>query len=168
MKELTVVFPIHINPGGVVKILMGKKAPGTKLAGFRNGYGGKCEEGETPLDCAVREVKEETGLDLEREKVVYIGKIIEGDKHVYFYIYFFDSEIYLPDSEKDFVDNRWFVLENTSEYLPEMIPGNEEMIVQIPGIIDQVLNNEKFTPFVVDLTSNQEAMEVTKQIYGEK
>jgi hypothetical protein len=44
MKELTVVFPIHITPDGVVKILMGKKAPGTKLVGFRNGYGGKCEE----------------------------------------------------------------------------------------------------------------------------
>lgn len=168
MKELTVVFPIHTTPDGVVKILMGKKAPGTKLAGFRNGYGGKCEESENPLDCAVREVKEETDLDLEKEKLIYVGKIIEGEKHVYFYIYFFDTEIQLPDSDKDFIDNRWFVLEDLDSYIHEMIPGNEEMMRQVPGIVNQILNNEEFVPFAVDLTGNEETMEVTKQIYGEK
>lgn len=167
MKELTTVFPIHVTDDGMVKILMGKKAPGTKLAGIRNGYGGKCEVGESPLDCAVREVKEETNLDLEKEKLIYIGKVIEGDKHVYFYIYFFDSEIKLPDSEKDFVDNRWFVLSNLGSYVDEMIPGNIENMTETVEIIDNILGQRKFTPFIIDLSDNPETMKITKQIYGQ-
>lgn len=56
-KELTVVFPVFVE-SDKYWILMGKQAPGKRLAGILNGYGGKREEGETPLDCAVREVKE--------------------------------------------------------------------------------------------------------------
>lgn len=152
----------------MVKILMGKKAPGTKLAGFRNGYGGKCETGEAPLDCAVREVKEEIDLNLEKEKLIYIGNIIEGDKHVYFYIYFFDTQIQLPDSDKDFIDNRWFVLKDLESYIHEMIPGNEEMMVQVPDIVKNVCEHTQYKPFVVDLTSNEVTMEITKQIYSEE
>jgi ADP-ribose pyrophosphatase YjhB (NUDIX family) len=167
MKELTVVFPIHITESGVVKILMGRKAPGTKMAGVRNGYGGKCKEGESPLDCAVREVKEETDLDLEKDKLIYVGKIIEGDKHVYFYIYFFETEIYLPDSEKDFINNSWFVLSLFDGYIKEMIPGNEEMMTLLPNIVDKIINNQKYDPFAVDLSNNQKTMEVVKEIYDE-
>lgn len=167
MKELTVVFPIHITPDGVVKILMGRKAPGTKLAGFRNGYGGKCEEGESPLDCAVREVKEETDLDLEKEKLVYIGKIIEGDKHVYFYIYFFDSEIYLPDSEKDFVDNRWFVLYEKSSYIPEMLSSDHILMDHLISFVkDKRYTDPKFERPAFDFSDDAVLVEQVKNIFN--
>jgi hypothetical protein len=154
------------DPPQVVKILMGKKAPGTKLVGFRNGYGGKCEEGEAPLDCAVREVKEETGLDLEKEKLIYIGKIIEGDKHVYFYIYFFDSEIHLPDSEKDFVDNRWFTLYEKSSYISEMFSSDHILMDYLIGFVkDKKYTDPKFERPIFDFSEDAVLVEQVKNIY---
>lgn len=166
MKELTVVFPIHTTPDGVIKILMGKKAPGTKLAGFRNGYGGKCEEGEDMLDCAVREVKEETNLDLDKENLIYVGKIIEGEKHVYFYIYFFNTEIQLPDNDKDFIDNRWFVLGEKESYISEMFSSDH---IFMDYLIDFMHNknyaNPNFKRPVFDFSEDLVLKEQVKDIY---
>ena len=41
--------------------------------GLWNGIGGKVEEGETPLDCIVREVEEETGILLKPSDMIYKG-----------------------------------------------------------------------------------------------
>lgn len=37
--------------------------------GSWNGVGGKLQEGETPLECILREIKEETGIDVEPSKI---------------------------------------------------------------------------------------------------
>ena len=37
------------------------------------GIGGKFENGESPEDCAVREIREETGLEVESEDLEYCG-----------------------------------------------------------------------------------------------
>jgi 8-oxo-dGTP diphosphatase len=42
--------------------LVGRRAEGQALAGYAEFPGGKCRAGETPVDCAVRECQEETGL----------------------------------------------------------------------------------------------------------
>lgn len=41
--------------------------------GLWNGIGGKVEEGETPLDCIVREVEEETGILIKPSDIIYKG-----------------------------------------------------------------------------------------------
>jgi len=44
--------------------------------------GGKVEEGETLQDCLIREMKEETGLEVEVGKLLYVCELIENDTHV--------------------------------------------------------------------------------------
>lgn len=46
------------------KLLLQKKAEGKFGEGKWNGPGGKVQEGETPLEGVIREVKEETGLSV--------------------------------------------------------------------------------------------------------
>lgn len=44
--------------------------------------GGRLEPGETLTECGVRELREETCLDIEIEKLLYLGDFIQGDRHV--------------------------------------------------------------------------------------
>ncbi len=41
--------------------------------GLWNGVGGKIEAGETPLECVIREVKEETDIDISSYQIHYKG-----------------------------------------------------------------------------------------------
>jgi 8-oxo-dGTP pyrophosphatase MutT (NUDIX family) len=160
MKQLTVVFPVFVEDGKNL-ILMGKQAPGKKMPGIRNGFGGKCEEGESPEDCAVREVREESGVDLKKEDLNYIGKIIEGEKHVYFYTTQLDSKIMIDDND-EMIDCRWFDIENQADYIHEMLPGNEPLMLEVAH---SLRTPDTFEPFVLDMSGNKELVEATKNIY---
>ena len=168
-KELTVVWPVcveKINDKTKFWIMMGKQAPGKRLAGIRNGYGGKCEDGELSIDCAVREVKEEINLSLDKDKLICIGLLIEGEpseiqKYVYFYIYFLTEKIKIADNN-EFVDNKWLEVKKFPEYVHEMFAGNFELMTEVDKVLDN-LNN--FTPFELDLSDNLQLREQAKKIY---
>ncbi len=51
--------------------LVGIRGPDQVLAGSAEFPGGKCEPGESPGDCAVRECREETGLAVIAERLLY-------------------------------------------------------------------------------------------------
>lgn len=46
------------------RFLVGARGETSPLPGLAEFPGGKCHDGETPADCAVRECREETGLDV--------------------------------------------------------------------------------------------------------
>ncbi len=60
---------IHVVAGIVRdargRVLVARRQPGKHLAGLWEFPGGKCEEGETPLDALVRELREEIGIHVE-------------------------------------------------------------------------------------------------------
>lgn len=47
------------------RYLVGKRSPDRTLPGKAEFPGGKCEPDESPMSCAIRECKEEAGLDVE-------------------------------------------------------------------------------------------------------
>ena len=163
MKMLSVVFPVY-REGDTNMILMGKQAAGKRMPGVRNGFGGKCEEGESAEDCAVREVKEEIGLELESQDLKYIGKIIEGEKQVYFYTTRLASKITIDDND-EMVDCRWFDVERQEDYIREMLPGNESLMIEVGS---SLRSPDEFEPFTFDMSENEELMEATKNIYSKQ
>lgn len=56
------------------QVLLQKKSK-TEFKDKLNGPGGKLEEGETPAECAVREIFEETGLTLVPEQLYWLGSL---------------------------------------------------------------------------------------------
>ena len=52
------------------RYLVGIRGPGIPLAGFAEFPGGKCLDGESPIDCAVRECLEEAELHVSPDHVL--------------------------------------------------------------------------------------------------
>jgi 8-oxo-dGTP pyrophosphatase MutT (NUDIX family) len=135
MKKLSVVFVIYKNVDGENFILLGKQAPGKKLEGFRNGYGGKCEEGETTLECSKREMKEELGEEFVfgmeakiSSELKYFGKLFMDDKQVDFFVAVAPEKFLPPADNSEFVDTKWFSLSKPEEFLGEMLSGDDKII----------------------------------------
>lgn len=54
----------YIQDNDKVLMIHRNKRPEDKFYGFWNGVGGKVAEGESPEECIIREVREETGLTI--------------------------------------------------------------------------------------------------------
>lgn len=110
MKETTLCY---LEQDGKYLMLYRNKKPQDPNAGKWIGVGGRLEEGETPQECLVREVREETGLKLEeydyRGKVLFLSDCWE------------DEAMYLFTSDKFSGE----VLENCDEGELRWIPFEE-------------------------------------------
>jgi len=54
------------------KFLIGRRSPAQQLAGYWEFPGGKLHDGETPQQAALRECREETGLEVSIKKLLII------------------------------------------------------------------------------------------------
>jgi len=68
--EMTLCFPVRNG-----RVLLGKKNRGLG-AGYWNGPGGHVEEGEGHMACAVRELREEFGLEARPDSLEYRGSSV--------------------------------------------------------------------------------------------
>ena len=97
-----VVNILSINKDG--RILVTKRHPDKNYGGMWEITGGSVLSGEIPLEGAVRELFEETGLNAETSELMYIGQILRektGCIHN-FYLYkgdFSEKDIVLQESE---------------------------------------------------------------------
>lgn len=165
MKKLTVVFPYFITQDGGIKILLGRNFRLNKL----NGFGGKAEEGESFLDCAVREFNEEIILP---EKISgdedgfnYIGKVKDGDKEIHFYtLKLFEDKVPSHDLD-ELYDLAWYDLSDPESFVPEMLSGDGLIISELQKIIPALESFEHVGPFEIDKTGNQELDKQTGKIF---
>lgn len=107
MRPTTLCFPVR--PDG--KILLGRKKRGFGVRKW-NGFGGKIENGEDFLDCAVRELWEETGLTAKKEDFYLTGFLdfhfaaapeLNHIGYVYF-LYTWQGEV----KESEEMEPKWF------------------------------------------------------------
>ena len=57
--------------------ITGRKVP---YGGYWSVLGGTIDEGESPKDCAIRELKEESGISLDVKKVKFLIRLQENRK----------------------------------------------------------------------------------------
>ncbi|NUB89509.1 8-oxo-dGTP diphosphatase [Haloterrigena sp. SYSU A121-1] len=100
MTETTLCFPLRSRDvdGGAAgdgeptetdEVLLIEKRRGLG-AGWYNGPGGKLEAGETPRECAVRETREEVGLEVDPaalEKAGELEFVLDGTEHTFCHVY---------------------------------------------------------------------------------
>jgi len=137
LNDATICF---LNNGD--KILLGRKAAKIGVGKF-NGYGGGIEDGETPEECAVREIFEETGgvettvQDLEKVAEVHFHNTkTDGERftckcHVYLVHMWFGT----PKATNEMYDLRWFH--------KSALPPEEDMMPADPDWMPVALSGKK-------------------------
>lgn len=66
MKVATLCY---LRSKGKTLLIHRNKREGDLFKDYWNGLGGKVEEGESPEDCVIREMKEESGLDIQNPQL---------------------------------------------------------------------------------------------------
>lgn len=108
-KIFTLTFPVKITSVDTITILMGMKKRGFGVGRY-NGFGGKIEPGEDILKAAIREMKEECGLEGNPKFMRFMGVLsflstIDTDATVYLFICDdFEGEIKSTDE----MSVKWF------------------------------------------------------------
>ncbi|MFO0919210.1 MAG: NUDIX domain-containing protein [Planctomycetaceae bacterium] len=84
------------------RYLVGIRGPDGPLPGYAEFPGGKCEPGEDPGDCAVRECREETGLAVRVERLLRRERFVypHGEVDLHFFLCTpIDHRAVLPDHQ---------------------------------------------------------------------
>lgn len=112
--------------------------------GLWNGVGGKMETNETPLDCVIREVKEETDIDISGYQIIDKGVITwEVDKSSFtggMYVYLVNIDANFDYKTPKKVDEGILDWKKISWLLEDKNFGVGEMI---PHFLPNILNDEK-------------------------
>jgi mutator protein MutT len=113
------------------KVLLGYKKKGEIGTGTLNGPGGKVEEGETPVQCVIRETQEEVGITLTEKHLAHLGTITffaggtPDFKVLIFYTTVFSGE---PQETKDMIPG-WYPIDNLP--FDKMLESDREWFAKI-------------------------------------
>jgi len=103
--EGTVCFPVDRTQQ---RILLGLKKRGAGVGRY-NGFGGKIEQGETPVAAAARELWEESSLTTQTEQLLPMGHVYFPHVQQRMYVFVAHNWSGLPQ-ESDEMLPRWFPL----------------------------------------------------------
>lgn len=85
------------------------------LGGYWAIFGGSCEKNENPMICALRELKEETQIDIEFHNIIY-SRSIQNDDNI-FHVYFskFDTQP-SPVLNYEHTEYGWFSIDELDRF----------------------------------------------------
>lgn len=99
-KKITATIGFIFNPDFSQVLLITKNRP-TWQAGLVNGLGGKCEMGETTVECVTREIYEEAKLAIPAQNWQYITQIIWAEWKVEIFATVFHGHMNQAQSQTD-------------------------------------------------------------------
>ncbi|MFT2817804.1 8-oxo-dGTP diphosphatase [Leifsonia sp. A12D58] len=150
LPQVCVSYLIRTGDHGRLQVLLGRKKKGLGL-GYFVGLGGKLEQGESPVDAAVREIEEESGL------VVAPGDLIPMGYLTYLFPHkedwsqgssvFVSREFRGVPCESDELNPEWFDVDALP--LDEMW---DDAKYWLPGVLSGITVQKTFT-FGPDLAS---------------
>jgi mutator protein MutT len=141
MQNTTLLFLIKKEEGKIVSILLAKKKRGFGVGKY-NGVGGKVESGESIYEAAVRETKEEIGVEVKNISKVAELEFEYLDKPEWnqlVHVYFCDVWTGEPSESQEVVP-KWFGV-NTIAY-SQMWPDDAYWLRRV--LVGEKLNG-KFT-----------------------
>lgn len=90
------------------RFLLCKRGPGGNCPFLWEFPGGKIEEGETPFDAIIREIREELSVEIEPEEIFLEYPFSYPDREIYFY--FIRAKITFGEIKPTFhVDTKWLL-----------------------------------------------------------
>lgn len=98
--------------------------------------GGKLDPGEKAETAVVREVGEETGIELQKDNLEYLGKVFVRYPSGDYTLYLYSSELEeMPESvdisPNEHRDYKWMTFTEAEKY--PLIPGEDEIIDMVYG-----------------------------------
>jgi len=151
MKQATICFCIREN-----QVLLGMKKKDAFGVGKWNGFGGKVDEGETPKQAAVRELKEESRLVADEDSLRKVA-------HIRFYFGTepkFECHVYLIHDWRG--EPR-----ETNEMIPKWFPLDSlpyaDMWAADAAWIPLILAGETFTADIVHTPDGSGLQEFTRE-----
>lgn len=111
------------------KFLLLKRHPQKSYGQHWNLPAGKLESGETPLQAALREVREESGIHLKEINVsplgvlYFTGKEISFEFHLYFCDLYDEPDLIL--SAEETIEGKWW---HWQDQIDPLIPGGTEVL----------------------------------------
>lgn len=106
------------------KVLLGKRSKKSKRPGEWNFFGGRIDEGERPIETALRETFEETGLELHPHSLRYLGRI-QG----YHYFAYAIEEYVLPEPTREISKFGYFEW----GFLPKKLHPKTKRFIDVHG-----------------------------------
>ena len=125
------------------KVLITQRDPGKRFGLKWEFSGGSVLKGETPLQGALRELREETGILQEAENLTLLARIALGNSLYHIYVHTVESgDVPVTLQEGETVDYRFIPLSELKAAVEEellCLPDTERPAVRLHGIVMQLV-----------------------------